>query len=408
MSRPLLPIDEARSLVLRVAGARRGTEVIQVSEALERVLAADVTAAGDVPRFISSAMDGYAVRDLEANTALPVVGESRAGSPYPAELEPGQAVRISTGALVPQGATAVVRQEDVTAGGNRIQIHIGPQAGQNLRRPGEDMRTGQLILAAGTRLRAPQLGAAVAAGAGRLEVARRPKVSVLCTGDELRPPGAPLGPGQIHNSNAVVLRALVSHSGALPLDPNRSDAPGGLLPDDLQATERAISETLEASDVLIVSGGVSVGPHDHVKPALRHLGVTEHFWGVALQPGKPTWFGSREGRLVFALPGNPVSAAVTFALFARPALDALLGALPERAPVAEARLGQEVRRNPERDQALRVRLETRDGIPVAVPAGAQGSHVFTTLLHADCLAIVPRGPGSLEAGALVRLEPLPV
>jgi molybdopterin molybdotransferase len=408
MSRSLLPIDEARSLVLQVTGPRRGIEVVTVAEALDRVLAADLTAISDVPRFISSAMDGYAVRDLGSGIGLPVVGESRAGRPYPAELEAGQAVRISTGALVPEGATAVVRQEDVTAADDRIEIHIGPDAGQNLRMPGEDMRAGQLILASGTRLRAPQLGAAVAAGAGRLEVALRPRVSVLCTGDELRPPGAPLGPGQIHNSNAVVLRALASHGGALPVDRGRSDATNGLLPDDLEATERALEGALQASDVVIVSGGVSVGPHDHVKPALGQLGVTEHFWGVALQPGKPTWFGSREGKLVFALPGNPVSAAVTFALFARPALDGLLGAQPEQAPVPEARLGQEVRRNPGRDQALRVRLEMRDGIPVALPAGGQGSHVFTTLLHADCLAIVPRGPGVLEAGGLVRLEPLPM
>ncbi len=405
MSRRLLPIDEARALVLQVAGSRRGTETVPISAALDRVLAADVTAAADVPRFPSSAMDGYAVRDLAAGAVLTVAGESRAGGPYPGELQPGQAVRISTGAMVPDAATAVVRQEDATAQDRRVEIHVPPEPGQNLRMPGEDMRAGQLVLTAGTRLRAPQLGAAVAAGVGELSVARRPLVSVLCTGDELRPPGAPLGPGQIHNSNAVVLRALVTHCGGLPSDASTAN---GLLPDELEATEQALDQALSVSDVVIVSGGVSVGPHDHVKPALSRLGVTEHFWGVALQPGKPTWFGSRGEKLVFALPGNPVSAAVTFSLFAAPALDALLGAQPERVPLPEARLGQDVRRNPERDQALRVSVELRDGVPVVLPAGAQGSHVFTTLLSADYLAIVPRGQGMLEAGQPVKLEPLPV
>jgi molybdopterin molybdotransferase len=405
MSRSLLPIDEARALVLRVTGSRRGTETVPISAALDRVLASDVTAAADVPRFPSSAMDGYAVRDLTAGAVLPVVGESRAGEPYPNELQPGQAVRISTGAMAPDAAAAVVRQEDTTARDGRIEINVESRPGQNLRMPAEDMHAGQLILTAGTRLRAPQLGAAVAAGAGQLSVARQPQVCVLCTGDELRPPGAPLGPGQIHNSNAVVLQALVAHCGGLPSDPGPD---GGLLPDDLEATERALDGALGASDVVIVSGGVSVGPHDHVKPALSRLGVAEHFWGVALQPGKPTWFGSRGETLVFALPGNPVSAAVTFTLFAAPALEALQGAHPERAALPEARLGQDLRRNPERDQALRVSVEMRDGVPVVVPAGAQGSHVFTTLLSADYLAIVPRGQGMLEAGELVKLEPLPV
>lgn len=404
MRRALLPIDDARAQVLQVAGGRRGTETLAVTDALDRVLAEDVRAAGDVPRFPSSAMDGYAVRDLGPHVTLDLVGESRAGQPFQGELESGQAVRISTGAMVPEGATAVVRQEDVSAHGERIEIDGASEPGQNLRLPGEDMRSGQLILGSGARLRAPQLGAAVTAGAGRVTVATRPRVTVLCTGDELRPPGASLAPGQIHNSNAAVLDALVTHCGGLALDAGSGD---GLLPDDLRATESALESALSRSDVVIVSGGVSVGPHDHVKPALTRLGVTEHFWGVALQPGKPTWFGSREDRLVFALPGNPVSAAVTFTLFARPALDALLGAQPEPAPAPEARLGQDVMRNPEREQALRVKLEFHDGVPTALPAGAQGSHVFTTLLRASCLAIVPRGTGVLAAGELVRLEPLP-
>lgn len=407
MSHPLVSIDEAQAIVAQIAGHRRGMEIVPISLALDRVLAADVVAAGDVPRFTSSAMDGYAIRDRAAGVTMRVAGESRAGQPFDGELALDSAVRISTGAMVPPQAEAVIRQEDVSATGDRIEIQVASRPGAHLRGPGEDMRAGQLVLSAGTRLRAPELGAAVAAGACELAVATRPSVSILCTGDELKPPGAELGPGEIHNSNAVVLQALVSHAGATVLPESDMDGAGGRLPDDLRATELALDQALRESDVVIVSGGVSVGPHDHVKPALAQLGVTEHFWGVALQPGKPTWFGSRDGRLVFALPGNPVSAAVTFSLFARPALDALLGAAPQRPPVPEAQLGAEVRRNPDRDQALRVTLEARGGVAVVTPAGAQGSHVFTSLLRGDCLAIVPRGSGVMEAGQIVRLEPLP-
>jgi molybdopterin molybdotransferase len=404
MSRGLLPIDDARAIVTRIAGRRLGTETVRIDDALGRVLAADVVADDDVPRFSSSAMDGYAVVDPGAGAELAVVGESRAGHPYRGALGPGQAVRISTGAQVPDDARAVIRQEDVhvQAHDTTIQTQVELTPGENLRLPGEDMRGGEVVLTSGMRLRAPELGAGVAAGAGELTVARRPVVSVLATGDELRAPGEPLGPGQIHNSNALVLRALVTRCGGEP-DRGQTD----VLPDDPRATEQALGEVLGRSDVVIVSGGVSVGPHDHVKPALASLGVTEHFWGVALQPGKPTWFGARQDTLVFGLPGNPVSAAVTFSLFARPALDVLLGAIPERPPLPEAELAQDVARNPVRAQAIRVRLEMRGGRPVVSPTGAQGSHLFTSLLRAECLAMIPQGEGRLAAGTTVKLEPLP-
>ena len=197
-----------------------------------------------------------------------------------------------------------------------------------------------------------------------------------------------------------MLVALAAHSGALT-------APAGLLADDRAATEWALEHALGAADVVIVSGGVSVGPHDHVKPALAKLGVEEVFWGVALQPGKPTWFGTRERKLVFGLPGNPVSAAVTFSLFAAPALAALQGASVTQASIGDAVLGTAVRRNPRREQALRVRLERRDGATFAVPNGAQDSHALTSLLGADALALIPRGEGELGVGATVALAPLP-
>ncbi|MDQ6835269.1 MAG: molybdopterin molybdotransferase MoeA, partial [Actinomycetota bacterium] len=328
-----------------------------------------------------------------------VVGESRAGVPATAVLEAGEAIRISTGAAVPAGATAVVAQEQVTVYSDQIRVD-GPVAeGQHIRGPGEDMRAGTTVLAAGTRLGAVELGAAVAAGAGTVSVSTRPRVSVLCTGDELRAPGEPLRPGEIHNSNAPMLTGLSARAGGLT-------GSAGRLPDDRGATVTGIAAALEESDLVIISGGVSVGPHDHVKPALNELGVQEVFWRVALQPGKPTWFGTQNGRrLVFGLPGNPVSAVVTFSLFVQPALAAMQG---QHAPPASAHavLGADVRRNPAREQAVRVRLQRGPAQTVAVPNGSQGSHILTSLLGADALAMVPAGEGVLPAGATVALVAL--
>ncbi len=320
MSEALITVDEARRRVL-ASTPSLGSETVPVEAALDRILAEDLRATGEVPPFACSAMDGYAVHPGAANRTLRVIGESRAGRGFDGELRDGEAVRISTGAAVPSGATAVIRQEDVRLNASAIQTLAPTGEGENVRGPGEDMREGMTVLSAGTHMGAAELAAAVAAGAAALKVGRRPRIAILCTGDELRSPGEPLGPGEIHNSNAPMLSALATRCGALA-------TPSAILGDDRAATVAALGEALEGHDVLVVSGGVSVGPHDHVKPALAALGVEEGFWRVALQPGKPTWFGTRGERLVFGLPGNPVSAAVTFSLFTRPALLAMQGARP--------------------------------------------------------------------------------
>jgi molybdopterin molybdotransferase len=395
MAGNLISIEQARTSVLD-AVRPLPTENVAVADGLGRVLAKDIIAAGDVPPFPCSAMDGYAVKAGPAYRSLTVVGESRAGSPADRRLATGEAIRVSTGAAVPEGAEAVIRQEDVEVEPTAVRTLAETEAGENIRLPGEDLHAQETVLHAGTVMGTAELGAAVAAGGGKLVVARRPTVAIFSTGDELRAPGEPLGPGEIHNSNAPMLTALAVRAGAAGPAPER-------LPDDRERTEAGLRRALEHADVIVVSGGVSVGPHDHVRPALEALDVAERFWGVALQPGKPTWFGDRDGKLVFGLPGNPVSTVVTFTLFVRPALAALQGAAPGGRR-GEARLGAAVKRNPGREQAVRVRLEDRDSSLSAVPNGPQGSHLVTSLLGADALAFIPAGEGELPPGTPVTVE----
>ncbi len=368
MPAPLLNIADARERVLDAATPLAAQDV-PIDEALGRVLAEDLRAAHDVPGFRNSAMDGFAVRSGAAGRELRVIGESRAGRPAGIALGDGEAIRISTGAMAPDGADAVLQQELVEDHDGRITLLDEVTPGRNLREPGEDLRSGDQVLSAGVRLGPAELGIAVNAGRASLQCAQRPRVAVLATGDELRPAGAPLAPGQVHDSNRVTLTALARREGAeVVLARN--------VPDNAGATRAAISEALEVADVVILSGGVSVGPHDHVKPALAELGVEERFWRVALRPGKPTWFGVRGSTLVFGLPGNPVSAMVTFLLFARPALAALQGVEPAHS--TRIVLGEELPCHADRDECVRVRIT--DG--KAYATGPQGSHVLSSMVLA--------------------------
>jgi len=418
MTSELLTVAQAQEQIL-AAIAPLAEEAVTIEAALDRVLARDVRCAGDVPPFASAAMDGYAVLAGPAGRKLQVIGESRAGVPSELVVGADQAIRTSTGAAIPAGADALVRQEQVELEGDRVTLRVAVAAADDIRRPGEDFAAGATALRAGTELGPSELAAAAAAGASELWCARRPRVAILCTGTELRAPGEPLGPGQIHNSNAVTLAALATRCGA-------SVTPAECLADDCAAIEAALATALASADVVIVSGGVSMGPHDYVRPALDALGVRESFWRVAVQPGKPTWFGtftagrsrvvdvgrqansqSRRSRLIFGLPGNPVAAFVSFTLFTRPALLALQGSIPDRGPEELAELGSSVKRDPARTQAIRVRLERMDDRTIAIPNGPQGSNLISSLVGADALAMIPPGTGELEVGSRVALVALP-
>ena len=392
----LISIDEGRARVLDAVHPL-DVEDAALTEALDRVVARDIASPRDVPPFDNSAMDGFAVRAGPA-AELEVVGESRAGRPSPAEVGQGEAIRISTGAAIPAGATAVVPVERARAlddSGERVWVDAAEEDA-NVRRAGEDVRAGDVVLRKGTVLGPAELGVAASIGCDALPCARRPRVAVLVTGDELAEPGDPLGPGFIYSSNAFALGASVERSRATLV--RRST-----VRDDAVSTRAALERALEEADVVCVSGGVSVGPHDHVKPALRELGVAERFWGVALRPGKPTWFGSRDRALVFGLPGNPVSAMVTFQLFVRPALAALQGAPAAPTRVA-AVLDDPVPLLPVREQAVRVRLSALDGGWHAAVTGEQGSHMLTSMVGADGLALVAAGEGEAKPGTPVEVE----
>jgi molybdopterin molybdotransferase len=393
----MLPFEEARSRVLALAPAL-GAARASLDDATGRVLAEDVVAISDAPAFDYSAMDGYAVRASDFAGAgpwtLPVAGESRAGSRDLPALAARAVARIYTGAPLPPQADAVVMQEDVARDGDAARFASAPRPGAHVRRRGEDMAKGAVALARGTRLRAAHVALAASVDRAWLTVARRPVVTIVGTGDELRAPGAPGAPGSIAESNGVALRAMVRAAGGIA-----RVAP--FVGDDAAATERAFASALEGTDVLITVGGVSVGDHDLVRPALERVGVSLDFWKVAIKPGKPLAVGRKGARVVLGLPGNPVSALVTFALFGAPLLRAMQG---DRAPVPPARRGRltrPVKHAPGKLELVRATLEhAGDGLRVT-PLANQASGAAVSLARADGLACVPSACEGLAEGAEV-------
>jgi molybdopterin molybdotransferase len=413
-----IEVEAARREILAQVRAT-ASQNVRLGEALGRRLAIDAVADGQFQPFDNSAMDGFAVRAAEVAGATPgspvslrIVDESRAGHPATHAVKPGEAIAISTGAVLPAGADAAVRVEDTEVGevpdaqlaagnggsgstGATVFILAAVAPGENVRRAGEDIAAGETVLRAGTELGPAELGALATIGLDPVPVHRRPRVAVVTSGDELVPAGMPLRPGQIHDSNSQTVPALVRLAGGEVVTTRHA-------PDNPQGTRAALLRALEA-DVTIICGGVSVGEHDHVKAALADLDAEQVFWRVALKPGGPTWFGTRNETLVFGLPGNPVSVMATFLLFVRPALLAMSGGEPTARRVT-ARLGADYEKPTDRAHAARCRLELDERGWIATPLPRQGSHILTSMVAADCLALIPTETASLKAGDPIEIE----
>jgi molybdopterin molybdotransferase len=393
----LITVGEAQRIVLEHA-KRLDPERVPIERAAGRVLAESVSAAVDLPPFASSAMDGYALRSEDTASApvrLPVVAEVAAGFPTASALAPGEAIAISTGGQVPEGADAVVPLELVETDDGEIEVGEAVAPGANIRDRGTDVAGGETVLEPGTRLGAAQVAALAAAGASEVQCAKRPRVGILVTGSELRQPGEPLGPGEIYESNGLLLSTALQLAGAVP-------AHLGVVADDPGEHERAMERALLGFDMLVTSGGASVGPHDLVRTIQAKLRVEELFWGVAVKPGKPVAFGVRRDHLVFNLPGNPVSVLVTFELFVRPAVNALLG-VPDPLPAFRIGvLGASVGRNAQREEYVRATARREEETVVLDPLPGRESHMIARAGRADALVAVEAGDGELAAGETVR------
>jgi molybdopterin molybdotransferase len=393
-------IEEARAAVLQYAHVL-GSEEVYLDDALGRALADDASAPNDVPPFAASAMDGFAIRaadTIDGSARLRLIGEAKAGTAAGVRVEPGTAVRISTGAPVPDGADAIVPQELTTTPDSATVAIDGQIAiGYHVRPPGEDIRAGELVVHAGSVLGPAELGVLASMNIPRPRVVRRPRVAIAGTGDELTDPGKPLAPGAIRDSNGPALGGAVHRAG------------GELttrvhVGDDLEATVSVLGAALRDVDLLITTGGVSVGPHDHVRPALARLGYREVFAGVKLKPGRPTTFAvGEDGTLVFALPGNPVSALMAFRLFVVLALDAMLGRSGEHHPV-KATADEPLEGAVGRTTVIRCRTTLQDDGWHVRPTKSQDSHILTSMLGVDALALVPEDRDGIEAGEPVEIE----
>jgi molybdopterin molybdotransferase len=397
----LISIAEAQRLVLERAKPLEG-ERVPIERAAGRVLAQPAVAAVDLPPFPSSAMDGYALRSADVASApvtLPVVERIAAGRPASRPVGSGEAMAIATGGVVPEGADAVVPLEDVEETEAGLGVSEPVPEGANVRARGGDVRAGDGVLGPGTRLGAAQVAALAAAGVAEVQCAKRPRVGILVTGSELRRPGEELAPGQIYESNGPLLSTALGFAGAVP-------AQLGVVADDREEHRRTMERALLGFDMLVTSGGASVGPHDLVREVQRELRVEEVFWGVAVKPGKPVAFGVRRDHLVFNLPGNPVSVLATFELFVRPAVNALLG-IPDPLPAFQrGTLAAPVRRNARRDELVRAVARRQGGDVALEPVAGQDSHMIVRAAQASVLVLVEAGEGEVSAGETVSFLPL--
>jgi molybdopterin molybdotransferase len=388
-------LEQARAEMLKVI-APLPAETVPLVQAAGRVLAAEVRAAVDLPRFDNSAMDGYAVRAAEAGKGakLRCIGEVPAGSVFEGEIAAGKCVRIFTGSPMPTSANAVVMQEDTRAVGDLIEITDSAKPFEHVRLRGEDVKDGEVIGNAGERLHAGRLQLLGSAGVAEVSVHRKPIVAVLATGDELREPGEDLGAGGIHESNRLALAELIRQCGAAPrVQP--------LVRDSMEVTMAALQTAFAECDAVVTSGGVSVGEHDYVKAAFEKLGGSLDFWRVKIKPGKPFVFGRLANKPLFGVPGNPVSALVTFLVLVRPALMQLQGAADLELPAHPGVLADPLTNRGDRRHFMRVRVDAKGTVHAT---GLQASHAVGSLGQANGLVDVPAETNLAEGDAVEVLR----
>ncbi|WP_230969357.1 molybdopterin molybdotransferase MoeA [Nitrogeniibacter aestuarii] len=396
-----LSVDQARESIAKAITPIRGWETVAIRDALGRVLAKDVIAPHNVPAHDNSAMDGYAVSSADCcgnnGTTLKVVGTAFAGNAFSGIVGSGQAVRIMTGAMVPRGADCIIPQEFTDADGDTVTLKEPIKAGANIRRAGEDLTKDAPALSAGTRVGPAELGLIASLGIAEVNVVRRLRVAFFSTGDEVASIGKPLAQGQIYDSNRYTLYGVLTRLGCDIIDM-------GVIPDQPDALEAAFADASASADVILTSGGVSVGEADFIKQMMNRMGQVD-FWKLNIKPGRPMAFGRIGETWLFGLPGNPVAVMVTFYQFVQDALLALMGVSPLPArPTHPARCLADIRKAPKRMEFIRAIFRLENGEAVVEPTGAQGSGVLRSMSDANCFIVLPEGRLSVSAGETVDVQ----
>jgi molybdopterin molybdotransferase len=373
------------------------TEVVDLLDALDRVLAETVFSAIDVPSYDNSAMDGYALCVMDDRTEFKVIGQSLAGHAFSGELEPGECIRIMTGAVVPAGANAVVMQEQVSVADSKIFLNIIAKPGDNIRKAGEDLAKGNIVLKKSHRITPVDIGLLASLGVSRLTVFRRLRVAILSTGDELTPITEPLKPGNIYDSNRYVLHALLKRLNVEIID-------AGLIADDYKKIDNAIQNTMAVADVIITSGGVSVGDADYTKQVLMESGEI-NFWKIAMKPGKPFAFGKLGKGYFFGLPGNPVSAVVTYHQLVLPGLRRMAGEIFSAATSITAVAADALKKQPGRKDFQRGILSSDKQQNLVKSTGMQSSGMLSSMAKANCYILLDAERGSVKDGESVEVLP---
>lgn len=398
----LLSVADARARIDALVAPINGTEQLSIRSALSRILATPVISSINVPPYTNSAMDGYALNGTDLPVSgtirLNIIGRAMAGAPFAGSVAPRQAVRIMTGAVIPEGADTVLMQEHVTADGEVIEIGTGHKTGQNVRMAGEDMAVGATVLAPGKQLLPAEIGVLASLGIAEVRVTRRLRVAFFSTGDELKSLGEPLEAGQIYDSNRYTLHGMLSRLGVEILDL-------GVIRDDRDAIRQAFKDAAAVADVVITSGGVSVGEADFVKQTLDEMGKVD-FWKIAMKPGKPLAFGKLANAIFFGLPGNPVSVMATFYQFVQPALHKMMGMSATPALTLKIPCVVDLQKEPGRLEYQRGILQTDNaGNMNVTTTGRQGSHVLSSMSQSNCFIILPAECTGVRCGDSVVVQP---